>query len=269
MSCCLFHHGKIGHSWCGTGNDTRLRKLCTMTVHWSFLILTGACFCVCVNNIRLCTCQYKQQIFPPAGENNMYIHSVFRLAPLSPFPGVSGDRMTATQSEKIKEPFECVFTNGAWFPDSWPLALYINSRHQGRQKMKFSHSFQCWLLIHGNCSQLSLETHLWPCCGGVCGWTVDYNQTLIKKGDFRLHMTLHRQQICSIWPYSECLDWWMDMWCNISNKRRCFRAPKPFFQPVFQDWCTQYSIFIWDSLNIILPTPVYAGCQTANQEVVI
>lgn len=114
-----------------------------------------------------------------------------------------------------------------------------------------------------------LEMHLWPCCGDVCGWTVDYNQTLIKKDDFRLHMTLHRQQICSIWPYSECLDWWMDTWCNISNKRRCFRAPKPFFQPVFQDWCTQYSIFIWDSLNIILPTPVYAGCQTKNQEVVI
>lgn len=34
--CFPSHQGKSHHSWCGTGNDTCLRKLSTMTVHWSF-----------------------------------------------------------------------------------------------------------------------------------------------------------------------------------------------------------------------------------------
>lgn len=153
-----------------------------------------------------------------------------------------------------------------WFPNSWPLAFSASRPTEYEIFSQFPMlAADSWKLQSAFCP---LETHLWPCSCDVCGWTVDYNQTLIKKDDFRRHMTLHRQQICSTWPYSECLDWWMDMWCNIGNKRRRFRAPKPFFQPVFQDWCTQYSIFIWDSLNIILPTPVYAGCQTKNQEVV-
>lgn len=114
-----------------------------------------------------------------------------------------------------------------WFPDSWPLAFSASRPTENEIFSQFPMlAADSWKLQPAFCP---LETHLWPCSCDVCRWTVDYNQTLIKKDDFRLHMTLHRQQMCSIWPYSECLDWWMDMWCNIGNKRRCFRAPKPFF----------------------------------------
>lgn len=68
-------HGKSCHSWCSTGNDTRLRKLRTMTVHWSFFInIDGLCFCG--NKIvSVFGFGYKWQRFPCSMKTSAYLQS--------------------------------------------------------------------------------------------------------------------------------------------------------------------------------------------------
>ena len=110
---CPFHHGKSHHSWCRTGNDTCLRKLCTMTVHWSFFNIDGLCFC---GNKIACVFgwSYKWQRFPRSMKTSPY------LRPESQHPWLSWTFLSArgqdnhterndVDSQKIKETFEYIF----------------------------------------------------------------------------------------------------------------------------------------------------------------
>lgn len=99
------HHGKSRHSWCRTGNDTCLRKLSTMTVHWSFFNIDRLCFC---GNRIVCVfgCCYKWQRFPSSMKTSSYLLSGSSTHDCHALSRLLGDRTVrnAVDLEKIVEP---------------------------------------------------------------------------------------------------------------------------------------------------------------------
>lgn len=110
--------GKSLHSWCRTGNDTRLRKPSTMTVHWSFFNIDRLCFCgnkiVCVFGHR-----YKWQRFPCSMKTSRYLHSAssthdcHALSCLALGQDISPERNAADMAE-IKQWLKIYIYSRAW-----------------------------------------------------------------------------------------------------------------------------------------------------------
>lgn len=83
--CFPSHQGESHHSWCGTGNDTCLRKLSTMTVHWSFFFKIQTVPVFVGTSLSVFGCRYKWQIFPCSMKTTPYLHSESQYTWLSCF----------------------------------------------------------------------------------------------------------------------------------------------------------------------------------------
>lgn len=121
--------GKVRHSWCGMGNDTRFRKPSTMTVHWSFFNVDVPCFVGTTFGLH-----YKWQIFPPPPPPVTMAVPDF-LVRLG-----TGWRL---QSQKRSKSLLNVFSpKGPVLVASRfrPLALFVTSRHRAQRHMKLSQS---------------------------------------------------------------------------------------------------------------------------------